>query len=196
MTTRTSSAESNCIYYYSYLSFRFLYSKDAYSQYSFDANQKPLPIIPPLLESIKEALDNRILAALAIAAFITMITGTINDFPWGWANGFSIYVGIFFIVAFTALNDWAKDKNFVKLASEVKKDHIGVIRGKIGVTQTLSIYKLVVGDIVLLEPGCIVPADCVLISGEDINVDEMRYSDDRVSVKKTVANESNIQRYG
>jgi P-type E1-E2 ATPase len=68
-------------------------------------------------------------------------------------------------VTISAINDYIKDKNFVKLNSEVKKDKIGVLRGKQGVTQTVSIYKLVVGDIVLLEPGCMVPADCVLIEG-------------------------------
>ena len=53
---------------------------------------------------------------------------------WGWVEGFSIYVGIFLIVSFTSINDWVKDRNFVKLASEVKRDHIAVIRGKFGVT--------------------------------------------------------------
>jgi hypothetical protein len=54
-------------------------------EYSFSTNSKPLPHIPPLSASIKEALDDRILAALAIAAFFTIITGMYNDGPaWGW----------------------------------------------------------------------------------------------------------------
>lgn len=113
----------------------------------------------------------------------------------GWVQGFSIYVGIFFIVAFTSVNDWIKDKNFVKLASQVKKDKIGVIRGKHGVTQTISVYKLVTGDVVLLEPGCMIPADCVLIEGEDVFVDENKYSDDRTRVKKAIANDENFNQY-
>ena len=125
-----------------------------------------------------------------------MITGFFNEPGYmGWVQGFSIYVGIFLIVAFTSINDWIKDKNFVKLASKVKKDRIGVVRGKHGVTQTLSIYQLVVGDIVLLEPGCMVPADCVLIEGEDVYVDETRYSVDRVRVKKTITHEDNVSQF-
>jgi magnesium-transporting ATPase (P-type) len=117
------------------------------------------------MASIKEALDNRILGALAIAALVTMITGAINEPGYlGWIQGFSIYIAIFLIVAFTSVNDYIKDKNFVRLASEVKRDCISVTRGKRGVTQTLSIYKLVVGDIVHLEPGCMVPADCLIVS--------------------------------
>jgi hypothetical protein len=37
------------------------------------------------MESIKEALDNRILLSLAIAGFLTIITGIIADgFLLGW----------------------------------------------------------------------------------------------------------------
>lgn len=47
----------------------------------------------------------------------------------------------------------------------------------------------------MIEPGCIIPADCILIEGEDINVDETKYSDDRKGVKKTVAHIDNINQY-
>jgi hypothetical protein len=74
-----------------------------------------LPDVPPLWDSIKEALDNRILLFLAIAAFFTIITGMINDPKWGWVPGVSIYIAIFLIVTITSANDWIKDKQFVKL---------------------------------------------------------------------------------
>lgn len=113
----------------------------------------------------------------------------------GWVQGFSIYLGIFLIVGFTAVNDYFKDKNLVSLASDVKRDRIGVIRGKKGVTQTISIYQLVVGDIVLIEPGCMVPADCLLVEGEGIFTNEEKYSDDRINQKKSTAYEENISAF-
>lgn len=77
----------------------------------FGENTKPLPQLPPLLESIKEALDNKILLSLGVAAFLTMITGMVaNGARWGWLQGFSIFIAIFIIVALTSLNDWIKDK--------------------------------------------------------------------------------------
>lgn len=72
------------------------------------------------MESIKEALDDRILLGLAIAAFFTMVTGYFSEWEtsnWGWVQGFSIYIAIFMIVSISSLNDWIKDKNFVKLQS-------------------------------------------------------------------------------
>lgn len=80
----------------------------------------------------------------------------------------------------------------MQLASDLKRDHIAVIRGKKGVTQTISIYKLVVGDIVLLEQGCLVPADCVLVEGKDIIVNETMYSDDRTREAKSVVTPENF----
>lgn len=103
--------------------------------YSFGANTKPLPQIPPIIESIKEAVDDRILLSLAVAAFFCIITGMVSQGPaWGWVEGFSIYLAIFVIVAITSANDWIKDKNFVKLQSELKDEQIAVIRGKHGAT--------------------------------------------------------------
>lgn len=79
----------------------------------------------------------------------------------------------------TSLNDWVKDKQFVKLQSLVKDEEIAVIRGKYGATQSVNIYKLVVGDIILLEQGARVPADCLLLEGQDITVDETMYYEDK-----------------
>ena len=58
----------------------------------------------------------------------------------------------------------------------------------------MSIYELVAGDVVLIEPGCMVPADAVLIEGEDIIVDESKYAAERTAVKKKVVTDESIQR--
>jgi hypothetical protein len=81
----------------------------------FGKNRKPLPQLPSLLDSIKEALDDKILLSLAIAAFFTLITGIIASGWNGLISGISIYLGIFFIVSISSANDWMKDKQFVKL---------------------------------------------------------------------------------
>jgi magnesium-transporting ATPase (P-type) len=198
---RTSFADTNCNNYNSYLHFRitlissYLLHLDYNHFYSFGKNEKPQPQFPGFLASVKEALDNVIFGALAVAALIALLTGTISHGWDGMVEGISIYVGIIIIVSFTSVNDYFKDKNLVKLASDVKRDKIGVIRGKKGVTQTISIYQLVVGDIILIEPGCMIPADCLLINGEGILINETRYSEDRAGKRKTAAYEENISQY-
>lgn len=48
-----------------------------------------------------------------------------------------------------------------------------MIRGKFSVTQTVSIFDLVVGDVIILKPGNILPADCVIIECNDLVVNEV-----------------------
>jgi Ca2+-transporting ATPase len=68
-----------------------------------------------------------------------------------------------------------------------QKGTIGVVRGKKGVTQTISINKLVVGDVIVLEPGSIIPADCLLLEGNDVTVDEKFFTENEKAFKSVVA---------
>jgi magnesium-transporting ATPase (P-type) len=52
----------------------------------------------------------------------------------------------------------------------IKDESIPVIRGKQGSSQSVSVWNLVVGDVILLETGARVPADCLLIEGADLRV--------------------------
>ncbi len=74
----------------------------------------------------------------------------------------------------------------------MKDETIPVVRGKHGATQSVNIYDLVVGDIILLDTGCRVPADCLLLDGLDVKVDESIYYDgQRADAPKVVVTEDN-----
>jgi uncharacterized membrane protein (DUF485 family) len=82
-----------------------------------------------------EAINSKIYLFLAIAAFLTVITGMIGQgVQWGWMQGVSIYVAMLTVIIVQAVNDLIKDKNFVKLQNELKNEDISVIRGKKGVS--------------------------------------------------------------
>lgn len=51
------------------------------------------------------------------------------------------------------------------------------MRGKHGSTSSVNVYELVVGDIILIETGAKIPADCVIIEGNDIIMDEAFYNE-------------------
>jgi magnesium-transporting ATPase (P-type) len=55
---------------------------------------------------------------------------------------------------------------------------VTVIRGKYNATHRVSVWSLVVGDIILLETGQRVPADCIIINSVDLRVDERPEDDD------------------
>lgn len=53
-----------------------------------------------------------------------------------------------------------------------------MLRGKVGSTQTISVWKLLVGDIITLQPGDKVPADCIVIESANLQVEEIRRIDE------------------
>lgn len=74
----------------------------------------------------------------------------------------------------------------------MKDEEVAVIRGKYGATQSVNIYDLVAGDIIILESGARIPADCLLIEGQDLSIDESYYNPNEVrAVRKRVASEKN-----
>lgn len=139
----------------------------------FGKNSKQTMPKATLKQSFIQEIDKGVYVPLFIAAFVSMITGYISEDGFlGWMQGVSIVVGLVFLVGLGVVNDYLKDKEFIKLQKWHQKGRIGVVRGKKGVSQTISVYKIVVGDVIILEPGCIIPADCLLIEGSDVVVDE------------------------
>ena len=50
-----------------------------------------------------------------------------------------------------------------------------MIRGNKGLPETCMASNLVVGDIITIEAGMRIPADCILIDGMDVKCDESMY---------------------
>lgn len=85
-------------------------------------------------------------------------------------EGIAIVFTTFILIVITATADYIKDKKFIELQSILKEEDIPVIRGKQSATQSVSIWSLVVGDVILLESGSRVPADCLLLESTDLTV--------------------------
>lgn len=110
---------------------------------------------------------------------------SIGSFTKGIGEGLSIILSTLFLIFAETYADLAKDKQFVNLQSEILEENITVLRGKLGSTTTQSIWSLVVGDVIILESGCKVPADCIIIESQDLEVDEDSNRNDTVQdIKK------------
>ena len=68
----------------------------------------------------------------------------------GWVEGVFILIALFIQVLITAWSDYNKDSKFVMLQSMNREESLPVLRGKRGSTQTISIWDLVVGDVIQL----------------------------------------------
>ena len=128
--------------------------------------------MPSFIDSLKEALNEKIFAVIAIFAVLSIISGMIYHPTKGWIEGVSILAALFFLVLVSSLNDLHKDNTFVRLQQIGMDDELPTLRGKRGSVQSCSIWELVVGDIVHLSAGDKVPADCLIVDGQQIKVDE------------------------
>jgi P-type E1-E2 ATPase len=68
-----------------------------------------------------------------------------------------------------------------------------VFRGSEGLTSTLDISELVAGDIIKIEQGMKIPADCILLDGIDISCDESAMTGEPDQMEKSSVTESNYE---
>lgn len=78
----------------------------------------------------------------------------------GWLEGVTIYAAVIIIVCVTAGNNYVKERQFQKLNALAKDISVPVTRS--GKMKNLSIYELLVGDIIQINTGDKIPADCIL----------------------------------
>jgi len=142
----------------------------------FGKNKKPDFDIPPIIDSVKQVMSQKILKCVAALAIVSLITGEIYDPKDGWREGTAILFALFALVSISAWNDWMKDTLFSKIANKCRDEEVTVVRGKLGAMQKIDIWKLVVGDVVILNTGDKVPADCIIINSTNLIVQE-KHSD-------------------
>lgn len=145
-----------------------------------------------------EAMKDKVLILLSVAAVISLALGLYETFGQAteydeehkampkvdWVEGVAIITAVVIVVVVGAANDYQKERQFAKLNAKKEDREIVVIRG--GEKRMVSIFDLLVGDIVCLETGDVVPADSVLISGE-VECDESALTGESETIKKKPA---------
>ena len=86
-----------------------------------------------------------------------------------------------------------KLKNHVKFLNEKMDDQFTVFRGDSGNSVQVPVKDLVVGDIVQLKKGDFVPADCLLIQGENVTVEQAISQSNETAFKEVY--DSNMEQY-
>ncbi|KAF1965223.1 calcium-translocating P-type ATPase [Bimuria novae-zelandiae CBS 107.79] len=102
-----------------------------------------------------------------------------------WIEGCAICVSIVVVVLVGAVNDFQKERAFVKLNAKKEAREVKVIRS--GISFTISVYDILVGDVLHMEPGDLIPADGVFISGHNVKCDETSATGESDQMKKTNA---------
>ncbi|GLT99517.1 hypothetical protein SLE2022_169540 [Rubroshorea leprosula] len=120
-----------------------------------------------VLEAFKEL---KILILLGCAALSLGIGIKEHGLKDGWYDGGSIFVAVFLVISVSAISNYRQNRQFDKLSKVSNHIQIDVIRG--GSRQQISIFDIVVGDIVCLKIGDQVPADGLFLDGNSLQIDE------------------------
>uniref|UniRef100_A0A8C5EMI2 Calcium-transporting ATPase n=1 Tax=Gouania willdenowi TaxID=441366 RepID=A0A8C5EMI2_GOUWI len=167
-------------------------------------------LIPPkkpktFLQLVWEALQDVTLIILEVAAIVSLglsfyrppdaerehcgrAAGGVEDeteSEAGWIEGAAILLSVICVVLVTAFNDWSKEKQFRGLQSRIEQEQkFTVVRG--GQVIQIPVADIVVGDVAQVKYGDLLPADGVLIQGNDLKIDESSLTGESDHVKKTL----------
>ncbi|XP_061543782.1 plasma membrane calcium-transporting ATPase 3b isoform X7 [Phycodurus eques] len=166
--------------------------------------------IPPkkpktFLELVWEALQDVTLIILEIAAIISLalsfyqppgedsescgnVAAGAEDEGEGeanWIEGAAILLSVACVVLVTAFNDWSKEKQFRGLQSRIEQEQRFTVVRKGNVIQ-IPVADMVVGDMAQVKYGDLLPADGILVQGNDLKIDESSLTGESDHVRKSV----------
>ncbi|KAK9218411.1 hypothetical protein WN943_007048 [Citrus x changshan-huyou] len=137
----------------------------------FGANRYKRPKAKSFLSFVFEALKDTTIIILLVCALLSLGFGIKQEgLKEGWFDGGSIIFAVFLVVIVSAVSNFKQSRQFQALADESSDIRIEVVRD--GRRQGLSIFDVVVGEIVCLKTGDQIPADGLFLNGHSLKVDE------------------------
>ncbi|CAL5190829.1 unnamed protein product [Lathyrus oleraceus] len=108
------------------------------------------------------------ISMLLISALLSFATEFKKEGPrYGWHDGVAMVFAVLLLIAFSSITSFWRERKTIKLAKK-KGDAMKFNVKRHEVDLTLSIYDLVVGDMVFLSPRDEVPADGLLLSSDNL----------------------------
>ncbi|KAH7137229.1 hypothetical protein B0J13DRAFT_597030 [Dactylonectria estremocensis] len=162
----------------------------------FRDNRLPDKKNKSLLQIAWTTYNDKVLILLTIAAVVSLALGLYQTFGGEhekgeprveWVEGVAILVAIIIVVVTGTLNDWHMQRQFSRLTKKTNDRTVNVIRS--GKSQEISVLDVLVGDIMHLATGDIVPVDGIFIEGSAVKCDESSATGESDLLKKVPAAE-------
>ncbi|KAH6690682.1 calcium-translocating P-type ATPase [Plectosphaerella plurivora] len=157
----------------------------------FSDNRLPEKKGKSLLQLMWITYNDKVLMLLTAAAVVSLAIGIYQSVGQPhkegepkveWVEGVAIVVAIAIVVIVGSLNDYSKERQFVKLNRKKQDRLVKAIRS--GKTIEVSVFDILAGDVVHLEPGDLVPVDGILIEGFNVKCDESQATGESDIIKK------------
>ncbi|KAI1762649.1 plasma membrane calcium-transporting ATPase [Hypoxylon sp. FL1150] len=159
----------------------------------FGKNVLPAKAATPIWTLMWNACKDTVIIVLAVAAVISLALGLYERFgtvpepgaapSLDWVEGVAIIIAIIIVTLVGSLNDWQKERAFVKLNAKKEDRQIKIVRS--GKSFMLNVHDILVGDVLHLEPGDLIPVDGIFITGHDLKCDESSATGESDAIKKT-----------
>jgi Ca2+-transporting ATPase len=162
----------------------------------FKDNRLPVKKGKNLLQLMWITYNDKVLILLSIAAAVSLAVGLYQTFGTEhdpehpqieWVEGVAIIVAIVIVVVVGSLNDWQKELQFVKLNKKKQDRNVNVIRS--GKAREISVFDVLVGDVMHLEPGDMIPVDGIFIEGHNVKCDESQTTGESDLLRKYPADD-------
>lgn len=171
---------------------------------TFGKNQLPQKLAKSFIRLCWEALQDKVLILLSVAAVVSLALGLYETFgappmyddeglelpKLDWVEGVAILVAVIIVVLVGAANDYQKERQFAKLNAKKEDREVIVVRNN--EQKMISIFDLCVGDVLNVQTGDVLPADCILVLGS-VECDELALTGEsdtlfKVPVKEALEN--------
>ncbi|GJV87881.1 calcium-transporting ATPase 12, plasma membrane-type-like protein [Tanacetum coccineum] len=138
---------------------------------AFGSNTYKKPPPKGFLYFVVEAFKDPTILILLACATLSLGFGIKEEgAKEGWYEGGSIFVAVLLVIAVSAVSNFRQEKQFDRLSKISNNIKIDAIRE--GRRQKISIFDVVVGDVIILNIGDQVPADGLFINGHSLLIDE------------------------
>ena len=141
---------------------------------AFGENKFIVEPMPHCCYYVWEGLEDLMIRILILAAFFQIIVGSIpiiRESENDWVEGLSIIVAVVIVVSVGSITNYSKEKKFREL-NEQKDQLVKFTVLRDGVPKEIHEEAILVGDIIKVELGMILPADGLLLEGNEIKVEE------------------------
>ena len=151
----------------------------------FGSNKVFVEPVPPFCYYVWESLSDMMVRILIVCAVVQIVLGcTLSDDPSkDWIDGVSIIVAILVVVLVGSITNYQKETKFHEL-NEVQNEGTKYTIFRNGKPNQFTSDDLLVGDLIAVNYGDIMAADCLLIEGNGIKMDESALTGESDAMKK------------
>jgi calcium-translocating P-type ATPase len=147
-------------------------------------NQFPKSPMATFFELLMDAMNDSTLMILIAAATVSLVIGTIEHPDEGWIEGVAVFIAVALVALISAGNDYSKELQFRKLeATSAEDERCSVFRE--GVIERINPMDIVVGDILVLQAGDSISADCIICDDSTVLSSEAALTGEPEDMKKS-----------